>query len=274
MPSYPPVFDAHRADTVGEVTGTESSGTRATGGSANTKGSYVELSAATPFASDWILVQVRITNSTSSSLIDVAIGAATSEIVILNNLLSCRGNDPRENGSFLFPCSIPSGVRLAHRVQSTDSSGICDVQVTLIGSGFANPGHLQKIVTYGATTADSGGISIDPGGSANTKGAYSEIASATTNTIKWVSIAAGNQNNTTRTACFWLRDIAIGSATSELIVVPDLGAACSNNDDDIYPRVVGLPLSIPLGVRVAERAQCSTTDGSDRTYDSCILGAG
>jgi hypothetical protein len=133
---------------------------------------------------------------------------------------------------------------------------------------------MQIVTSYGATTADSGGISVDPGGVANTKGEYSEITAATTSPIDWLVVAIGNANDTARITNQMLLDIAIGAAASEQIIVPDLDVVVASAGDNIFPLFSNMPMSMPTGVRIAARLQSTSTTVGDRLLDVAAYGVG
>lgn len=100
------------------------------GGSTNTKGSYVQLTASTTrdhyglaFAIDDQNVAIA---NTANWLFDIAVGVAASEQVVIPNLcLSSTGattnlSPPNSNG--IIPIQIPAGSRLSVRAQCTTAT--------------------------------------------------------------------------------------------------------------------------------------------------------
>jgi hypothetical protein len=264
------LFGGQRVE-AGAVDTTVSSGTLLTGGTANVKGSYVELIASTAFHASWMLVSFsRTVSSSAEFLLDIAVGAAASEQVIVNNLYASGLSSLYFN--YMFPVSIPPGTRISARIQD-GASGTGRVNVALIGNSLLPSASYGRLTTYGANTADSGGVSIDPGGTLNTKGAYSEIVASTTNRIRGLIIAIGAQGNNARTDALWLFDVAIGAAGSEQIIISDLPISCVAAGDAVSPGVFPIiPISIPEGTRVAVRAQCSIIDAADRLFDVILYG--
>lgn len=252
-----------------------STGTNITAaGTAHTKGSYVELSASTAFDAGGILVQLGNTSGTFDFLVDIAIGAAASEQVIVSNLLHCQNSAAVEVCPVFIPIFIPVGSRIAVRCQATTASGIVVCSIQLLAYGVLSFGSLQHVESWGPNTADSGGVSVDPGAVANTKGAYSQVTAATARETKWLIVAIGNNADAARTAATWLVDIAIGAAASEQIVIPDLRLGANSTGDDMRPKFFAFPFSIPIGARVAARASCSITTAGDRLFDIAIYGVG
>jgi hypothetical protein len=268
------LLDGQIADTAGENTSNSRGTTITAGATANTKGSYTQLIASTPFDADWIEVEITWGSVPTGGeiLVDIAVGAAGSEQDMISNLQYCDSS-AYSFSRYLFPIRVSAGTRIAARSQCNTGSATIHVKVNLMGSGFISPFPLSRVTTYGANTSDSGGTSIDPGGVANTKGAYTEIAAATSDPIRGLFLAIGIQANTARTAGTWLVDIAVGAAGSEQIIIPNLGLVASGDTDLIMPSTIGiLPCSIPAGTRVAVRAQSTITDAADRLFDLIIYG--
>jgi len=119
---------------------TDSGGTGVDPGTtANTKGSYAELSASTSDDIDWAMVVVGVRNANSGSsqwLIDIATGASSSESVVLSNLFANKhsaANEIYQQSLGPFPVSIASGTRLSARAQSSVTGSERLIDVTVIG---------------------------------------------------------------------------------------------------------------------------------------------
>jgi len=113
------------------------------GASANTKGTpWVEMIAATAFHWRKMMVifdQNSATMGDDQWLMDIGIGAASSEKVKIPNLrAACGSSDdvmtPRVVGT--FDCDFPVGTRISARSQSSDvTSGPRTIRLTLVGFG-------------------------------------------------------------------------------------------------------------------------------------------
>lgn len=239
-------------------------------GTANNKGSWVETFASTEMDSFGINVSIGATLSANSDrLVDIGIGAASSEQVIIGNIVTHNLGDIMVRHMF-FPLKIPQGSRVAHRSQATSTNQNTLVGISLVGGGFvghhASCGACQ---TLGAVTGDSGGTSIDPGGTAGTKGSWVQVPSSTTTSFpgRWLMIGIGNQNNAARAVANWLLDVAIGGSGSEQTIIGDLHLRSEVNQG-ISPVTIGpIPLAIPQGSQLSARASCSITDATDRLFD-------
>jgi len=238
----------------------------------NTKGAWVQAIAATPFAGSGLMLTPG-RSGVGDLLTDIAVGAPGAEQIIINNLLFSTPLTTmfRQLYSFILPLRIPAGSRLAMRSQASTAASTASLAIQLLVGGFLFPMPLSYVDTYGANTADSGGQMVDPGSTVNTKGAWVEL-SASCNRMRMMLIATGSRLNTTMGSAVWLMDIGVGAAGSEVVVIPNLMLA-SITGSGIYPKYIGpLPMHIPVGTRVAVRAQCDINDASDRLFDAVIYG--
>lgn len=247
-----------------------------TGTSNNTKGSWVQLVASTDVDTSWLGLSFGNFENIAGIdyLFDIGVGAAASETAIVNNIcLSARGTWIPTSPP-LFPVSIPSGSRIAARAQCSNSgvSGrATKLAAHLFGGGSAQSSPHGLVTTMGANTADSGGVNVDPGAVAHTKGAWSELSSSVPFSTRWLVVAIGNQINGGRSLANWLVDLGTGAGGSETVVVPDVCIQCIASGT-IIPQLISLPLSLPAGERLAVRAQCDITDATDRTFDAIAYG--
>lgn len=242
---------------------------------ANTKAtSYTELNASTSFPAEWLLCSVGNAGVAGDFLIDFAIGAAASEQDIMTNVPYSSRGGTLEIKYFLVPIHIPAGTRISARCQSNAAGG-AQVRCQVILLGGANIPALGGVcVTYGASTGDSGGTSIDPGGAANTKGGWVEVVSSTTREINWLVICIGGAANAVRSSFLWALDIAIGGAGVEQPVIADLQLGSHTTADDMFPGFMYFPCHIPAGSRLSAQAACNGTDATDRLFDIILLGVG
>ena len=276
MATFPLVEAAQRCEGVGAVTST-SRGTACTANaSANTKAtSFTQLIASTAFHATGILVMLDDCAATIDYLIDIAVGASSSEVVILSNLLASGGTGSLVYGMhYFFPVNIPAGTRISARIQASTGSSVIRISGLLFSGGMLAPETLAIVTPYGPATADSGAVSIDPGGSANTKPAtFTTIAASTSFHTQFLSFAIGNQLNATRSSQSWLMDIAIGAAGSEVVILPNIALNCSTSPDIVVPQSINmLPVNIPAGTRLSARAQSDGIDATDRLFDLALYG--
>lgn len=239
---------------------------------ANLKGSWVEIIASTAFGSSALCFGKTLSSGNVQFLVDIGIGGSGSEQVIVPNIMTANGDVGRIAPVFqVLPMPIPAGTRIACRIQANGSSKVLDVVLATIGSSFSELPIFSRATAYGDDTSDSGGTQIDPGGSANTKGSWSQLTASTTNPIRWLWIMVSLKANSVPATASFSFDIGIGAGGSEQIIIPDITLNSHDATDTLVPGTILLPVSIPSGTRLAARAQSTTTDATDRLFDlSCI----
>lgn len=271
MADWPGGFGATEYATVGVDTATSLALLYSTPASANTKGSYAELSSSLPIDADGFLLVIQDAIGPVDYLIDIAIGAAASEVNIIENLLCASGSGGTPQKAF-FPIPIKKGSRVAVRAQAHATNQAFRISITLVNGDFFSSWRLGRATTYGANTATSGGVQVDAGGSANTKGAWSEIISATTASCRALLLCIGSLHQGIVTGTYSLVDVGVGGAGSETVVIPNYPLRAAANTDVHEPPWLLLPCSIASGQRVAVRSQCSTTNAGDRLFEVVLIG--
>lgn len=243
-------------------------------GTPNTKGSYgTPHFTATTFPAAWVLVTLLRTQG-ADVLVDIAVGGAGAEQVVIADIPSSSNVTTSPTAAnYLFPLFIPAGSRIASRCQAPSGTLSIDVQVTLFAPMLGGERGLGQVETCGAVTATSLGTSVDPGGTANTKGSWSPLISATTIPYRWACVSI-NHTNIAAAAMDWGVDIGVGAGGSEVVVVPDLVVGTQTTNDAIPNPAFCFPLAIPAGTRVSARAQCNVNTASERLIEVTLHGAG
>lgn len=248
------------------------------GGSANTKGSYVQVVASTTFDSNFAIINVNFTSNTIGDqfLLDIATGGAGSETVVVPNILMTGGTAGTARWgtqAYGVPLQIASGSRVAARCACSTASHNLSFTITLVAAGGVN--GVSSFTNYGANTGTSGGIAIDPGGVANTKGSYVEITSSTTAVAQWIGVMFTLGGNTApASGSQWCIDIATGGAGSETVLIPNLAVnGVTQTGWGLFPRFYGMLTYIASGTRIAMRASCAITDATDRVITAALLTA-
>lgn len=277
MPELPIGYSGgSRVTGYGFNTGSTKGTTVTASASGDTKGSWTQLTASTDFDANWIIVQFPYNEwGGDPFLVDIGIGGSGSEQVIIPDLqVYAATPSPYVNDRYMFPVFIPRGSRLSARCQENfASSAYLDVAVQLIAGNATAAGVASLVSAYGSTT-NSQGTTVDPGGSANTKGSWVQITAATTRSHNWLTFAAMNYDGFFSASLRWLVDIGIGGSGSEQVLIPNL-ALCGTALNDMPERQVqGFPVSVPAGERLAVRAQCSATTAGDRVLQVKLYGAG
>jgi hypothetical protein len=226
-------------------------------GSNNTKGSYTTLIAATAHPAGGMFIILGGANTSGGAyLIDLAIGAAASEQIIVPDLFYHAQADSTYMYAYL-PISIPAGVRVSARVACSSASRTVRVNVVLV-SGEA----IEAAATaYGTDAANSRGTQVTASGSTNTKGSWTQLTAATTAEHKWCIVMMRSFSGQQA-----ILDLGTGAGGSEQMVVPNMNLRDSSSGD---PVAYAFPLRIPKGTRVA--ARCAATVSSGAIYVQLIM---
>jgi hypothetical protein len=238
--------------------------------SANTKGDYVQLAASTGAAGFYLLLR-NASATALQFLVDIATGAESSETVVLANVHFSQGGAGRAAALFVYvPLRIAAASRLSVRCQCSVAASTLDVALYTVSARNDLP-VFGRATTYGAETADSGGTQVDPGATADTEGASSELSASTTNDMAYALLCFGNQANTADTDSHLLVDVVTG-ASLNVEALTNLPLHASAALDGKFPPAYGLPLVIASGTRLGVRAQCSTNNAADRLFDVVMIG--
>lgn len=254
-----PLAGASKFFNIGFQSGTTTLKDLATTGSTNTKAAWTEISASTAYAMQGFWVQLyAASGAASNALIDIGIGAAGSEIVVVPNLMWKRSASSSSAPLTAYmPISIPAGTRVAARSQGSNATTtvslgmICKVATSQSANGYA------KGVNHGAVTADSTGTTLTAG-TANTKGSYVELVASTAERCNGLLVCVmPNATGTVHSV-----DIAVGAAASEVIVIPDFFSRCVGNTTEEGGNYAFIDISIPAGTRISARTQSSTASAT------------
>jgi hypothetical protein len=157
---------------------------------------------------------------------------------------------------------IASSTRIAGRCQSNVVTSGIEATVLLFTSSTAGR---AAPTTYGDSTGTSTGVSVDPGGSANTKGSYAQITSSTSSTFSLVAIITNLNQVISPSFGEWSVDLSTGAGGSEVVVVPDMVLQTDNvTIIGTLPMIFTLPLTVASGTRLAARAQSTITNATNR----------
>lgn len=259
------------------TTGTVVGATITPSTTANTKGSWITVGTTTQ-ACNALTIFIRSTSSANVEyLIDIGEGA-TPNVVVPNIGFSVPS--PAGANEDVLEITIPASVATstAIKARSQSSGGTASGPHVSVVCHGTNPFHTTSISAfenYGANTADSAGVSIDPGGTSHTKGSYAEITSSTSATIEafWVVVQNGN-GDFNRADNRYLLDIATGAAASETNIIENLPFTMGSAIDTPEPRVYGpFVNTITSGTRLSARMQSDSTTAGNRVFDVMIIGA-
>jgi hypothetical protein len=177
---------------------------------------YTQLIASTAYQSFGIFVGFNASATASTLrafLVDIAIGGAGSETVIIPNLLAgqqAASNTTSLGGSFYyFPIIIPAGVRISATCQSDTAADTVYCAVSLVQHQVPGKWYGSRVTAYGANTANSTGVSMSPGNS--TYATNVALSASTTNKIRYLQIGTDLYTNSTATTYRGLIRISTGS---------------------------------------------------------------
>jgi hypothetical protein len=242
--------------------------------SANTKGAWVEYVASSPYDSSRIWVNIQNNNSTDRyTLQDVGVGAAASEVAVLDNLFYHSSDDflDATGAPIPFDLDIASGTRISTRLQSSTSGTQGRMQFWLedkaLGSG-------PDPETWGANTADSGGTDIDCGATPDTYSAWTELSASIANDCNWFLgfFGHGSPSEVIGGTMRFLIDVASGAAASEVALIEEMHVISHTETDGRRPPHLRFPIDLSSGDRVSVRALSSTGTAGDRVLS--IVGIG
>lgn len=224
---------------------------------ANTKSAWVQLIASTARDYDLMVVDIQGVAQTSvvtySALVDIGIGAAGSEGVILPNLWAPNRYTVNEPYVYQIPICVPSGQRIAARAQSAAANQTVNVSCGLFGEGFASPEGLGTTVGCNSNTANSLTTILSAPASTNTKSAWTQLTGSLPLNASGVVVAVASMHTVPQFV-----DIGIGAAGSEIVVVPNIAMSGASAANITLMRTLTLPLTLPYNTRVAARYQASS----------------
>ena len=249
-------------DTVATASSTVSQLTVTAGGSAHTKGSWTEIVASTSV--DTVCVSMNTTAAVGANgidtrcLVDIGIGAAGAEVVVIPNI--AVGNKSSSTSGWLFPIFIPKGTRVAFRSQHAVASTANTFRFRF---GKALPQGVMPApycVNVGANTSTSSGVVSTWGGSTHTKGSWVELTSAAPERLSGLQVCLDLNGTTTSANASALVDIGIGAAGSETVVVSNLFYVTTTSEtaDSFGGGLAYVPVEVPAGERLAVRHQASS----------------
>ena len=245
-------------------------GQAVTAGTANVKGSYVDVVSAVnnTHGGNYLRVYIdteRVGNA-AEFLVDIALGPATETVIIDNLYLSRTAVTSAAAAMYVYdiPISIPTGVRVS-------ASAIAYVYIKLLDKTLSGYGGLSSVTTYGAATANSSGTLVAHG-SAGWGGSWVSITTSTTSAIRGFFVARN------RTPLSWSNatlafQLSIGGAGNEdAAIVYEADTAKTQTNEDIGGAVspfINIP--IPNGSRISIKTNASLNDG-DLDFDFIFYG--
>lgn len=219
---------------------------------ANTKAtSFTQLIASTNFDAMYVAITVAqsgASNTDTSTLMDIAIGAAASETVIIPNLLVGYGSNLSNwtNGrTHFFPLYIPAGSRISARTQSVRTSGSQYVFIELWG-GPRDPASAwagSVVTDIGTNLADSGGVTVVAG---NSGAEGSATAIGTTSMAHSALVVAAQGVGTYTASMFYFFDIGIDTSSTSWLVQDYVQIVMGSSEEMRWISYPPLPIYAPI----------------------------
>ncbi|MGE5768337.1 MAG: hypothetical protein ACM35H_14205 [Bacteroidota bacterium] len=205
---------------------------------ANTMGSYTELIASVPFDACGILLDVNLGAQSRGYLMDIAIGAAGSEVVVVPTFpwgtFRSTGNPDQ---TIFIPLKIRAGSRVAARIQSTTGASVLQVASCFLAESLSGIQPPSTWIAYGADTANSSGVAIATSGTPSAV----QLTAATTASGRWAFICMLNGG-----ADDYEWDFLVGAQS----VIKNLRSSMSSN-----PNAILIPWAIPGGSQLQAKVK-------------------
>jgi hypothetical protein len=263
-PSWPKVVELSGASRV-TITGDT------TGPTAHVKGAWSELIASTDAAARWLVVDVQTGSNASDSaaLLDIGTGAAGSETVRIADMGAGQIAAVVASAGaikYLFPMSIPSGTRIAARIQFGTLNGAV-ARTGNMSAGVYTDDRLAALPTtldtMGADTANSRGTTLT---NANT---YYELTSSTTQDYQALvaTVTAAGATNRSNTSM----KFTVGKGASGAEVELFSFEYRETNTESMFPAEAQIPALYTGHIPAGTRLSVKVGTGGNGTFRDVIL---
>jgi len=209
------------------------------------------LIASTDFEASGIVVEIVTGTFIGRVFLDIAIGPALSEVVIIPDIYWSIPILATMGFSTFFPISIPVGSRVSGRIQA-DGAATIQFAVQLLGTGGLATPSRSVIQTLGAVPLNTQGTVLTLPATTNTLGAWTTIGTTTypiEEVILDVQTAA-----TTGSDALALVDIGFGSTPT--LAIQQLFLVHQTNIKTYGTNFIGpVPLMVPGGTLISARYQ-------------------
>ena len=273
MPDLSRLGNSARAENTGFDLSTTRGQVVTANSTADTVGSNVELVSAAnnDFTSNWCIVKITSADNISQPtfLVNIEVGAASSEVTLIPNLLHISSSDTdRDNHyTYEFPLHIPAGVRISANCQSSIGSEVCYVSMVRMSAPMAGSAGFGKVLAIGADTTNTKGTNVARS-SANTFGSWVQITSSLSNACKGFVVAAARQ------ASSWSNGrntykVGVGASSSEQEVFGGDSYQTCSSEQAINAVSPFIPVRLSEGDRITIAAQ-SNISNTDQDFDYII----
>lgn len=227
---------------------------------------YQSIPAAT--ASDWAGFNLMILSRAAGATIDISVarGSSANEFTLIDQMrINDNGSSYSNSQVINLPLKVPAGERLSIKM-SAASAG---TQAYIMGyppgfSGVAASGaYLERL-------AAAGGVVVDPGAVANTKGAWVSVGT-TASEYRGLYV---NMSAVSGISMDMLVDVGIDIAGSKMVLpgcndIPAVKGSGSTLRPNVWPLV---PCNLPAGSAVYARSQCTSTTSTSRNVSVNVFG--
>ncbi len=232
--------------------------------SAHTKGAWSQLVAST--SDDISLLRLLISGVNASAtntatLLDIGTGESGSETVVVPDIAIGTAS----NVTIVIPLKIPSGTRVAARIQSVVTGGKTAAVVPI----FLNAGDYNtapsNVDVISANTANSQGISFT-----GASGTWTEAISSTSRAYRAVAFVPSAHDADMVNIINTVMEIGVGAAGNEILFGSTFTVYVNN--EQTQTGSINFPIfgrNIPAGSRLAVKH--NITANPDR-YGFCLIG--
>jgi hypothetical protein len=196
----------------------------------------------------------------TSMLVDIAVGATSSERIVVADLVVGGVGANAGPGWLELPLYVPRGEQISVRNRAAQVSDAITCKIQPLRLAHRRPA--RRCTTYGANQAGSSGTAITP--ATNAWGSWTQIVASTTAPARYLLLTAGQRaGDLTFASGVWYFQIAVGAAASERIIVPMAGRYLLTSNEAVNWGAPPLTaVDIPTGSRLAVRAWGPST-GND-----------
>lgn len=246
----------------------------------NTWSAWTEFIASTAADARWLDLTLRSNLATNDYLCDVGVGAAGSEVPIIENVH--LGNMLNLQQHYRFPALIPKGSRVSARARGTAAADLTThIALHKLGPLVGNQ-SFGRVRAMGITLASHRGTQVDPGGTVNTYGSWTRMGAAelTPFDVRLLWLTLGYQGNTSIAGANFLYEVA---ATPDAAATIDSGLIVEGlqmrtqgtTNTMISPAHYGpFEVEVPKGYRIYVRAMSSINTSPSRLMSAVVHVAG
>ncbi len=271
---FPPAFTQYVSSQTAPST---TPGTTITAsGSTNTKGNWTQLVASLGFDAQLIIINAAnsaVAATDTSTLLDIGIGASSSESVLIPDLLvgwtpvTDAAGSPRH---YIFPLYVPSGSRISARCASARVSNTVAVWITAYGGLRRSEDWWcgEQVLAYGINSGVSQGTNITPGVS----GAEGSWTSVGTTSQDHSMIVPGVGMNDTNAAANIGVTFDFGIDTTSTYLFRENYRASYDASERISQFGIWWPVNVPVASGSVLAARASMAGGAADTLDLAFYG--